>query len=327
MRLQTGIGLNGGLWSDAEAFLDRLDVAAEDPESAPARLIWNLLEANSLTKNFSALQPLDSIKRLRALTRRFVALQCDRTTVSHDEGLESWNAYKSWVERLRKSGDIHTILTFNYDLVLEKLGIDVPVNSQVPHLDAPGNADEQITIEQEMRVYALKLHGSVDWMRDQDGDFVKPSGNWNLQTCDGDTIAIASPGPCKNNCVEGPLSKLWDSGLRAISEADSIVFVGYRFPPSDAVARSKILQAIGRNKKAKQLTLNTVLGPNLTQSDSVRLKALLTYTAHNSDRIDEASDIRSLTASVGTFRLIEHPLWTEDFVTVWEPRLTCSGRY
>jgi hypothetical protein len=318
-------GSTNGLWVDAEAFLDRLDVATEHPNSPPARQFCDLLwHHKNIKVEPNTIEAMSAISQLRGAARRFVALQCHRITESHGAGLESWNAYNIWVEKLRASGGIHTVQTFNYDLVLERLGVEVPTNQNVHHLDTPSEKDEALTVEECERVYALKLHGSIGWMKSQDdGAFVQPRGNWHLPTCDGNNIGIAAPGPGKNICVDGPLKNLWTRGLAEIRRADSVIFVGYRFPPSDAMARSKLLEAIGQNEEAKHLTLNIVLGPKLGSDDNVRLKALLAYTAKNSRRIDIESGLRPLTA-YQTFQIIEHPLWAEDFVTVWQPTLTRS---
>ncbi len=256
-------GVNTGFWDDAETFLDRLDVAGRNSDSGPGRQM-----RVAFNNTYDDLVGVDAATatakffRLSGEARRFVALQCRRFTDSYDHGLESWGAYHSWVTKLQETGAIHTILTFNYDLVLEKLKIWTPITrfgeGQEPH-DRPEGG--------QTKVGGLKLHGSVDWRKSGASNrYEKAPDTWALSRCDPKDIAIAPPGPSKRECVDGPLKALWQVGLDVIRNADSIVFVGYRFPPSDAEARSKILDAIRCNKAKNGLTLNIVLGPRLSSS-------------------------------------------------------------
>jgi hypothetical protein len=322
-------GLESGLWADAETFLDRLDVAARKPNSGSRRQVRIAIDRRSI--NFAEpvtlwnQEPIasQSCKVLSGEARRFVALQCARFTDSHDEGLESWQAYRSWFKKIWHLGPNHRIVTLNYDTVLEKLGAEVtlPIEAQSRDSmyiqDVPG-----------ANVRVLKLHGSVGWKKAGDSYELAPE-DWKLPECDSSEIAIASPGPTKHEIVAGPLKNLWDAAIEAIQQADSIIFVGYRFPPSDAEARSRILGAIGKNKANNELTLNIVLGPNLGSADNVRLQALLRYTAQNCGRADlnktNPNNVFGMKQSnEPRFSIIEHSLWAEDFLTVWEPRLTGS---
>ena len=269
-------GTQAGFWEDAETFLDQLDVAGRNSQSGPGRQMRMIL--HGMTNDLLDLDASGMTRKLASLSgeaRRFVALQCGRFTDSYDEGLESWQAYRSWFEKIWHLGTNHRIVTFNYDSVLERLGVEILTPSEA--------ASRDLKFEQDLAgatVRGLKLHGSVEWKRTGIDSYERAPAGWNLHDCDSSEIAIASPGPTKHDSVKGPLKFLWAAAREAIEQADSIVFIGYRFPPTDAEARSRLLGAIGRNK-AKELTLNIVLGPNLGGDDNVRLKALLRYTAIN----------------------------------------------
>jgi len=60
----------------------------------------------------------------------------------------------------------------------------------------------------------------------------------------------------------------------ALKTADAIVFVGYRFPPTDSAARRILIDAIGENDK-QHIVLHTVLGPKVHDDQTERLKAML----------------------------------------------------
>jgi hypothetical protein len=313
-------GADLGFWEDAESFLDSLDVATQHTSSASARHFCPLINQHKkLNLDPNGLEVVEAIQSLRGDARRLVALQCKRPTNRYTEGLESWNTYSWWAQKLRETDRIvHTILTFNYDLVLEKLRIFAPTPNKVHQLEHVSESD--VPLEQTLKAFTLKLHGSLDWLRRKgDGEFYKPESNWDLAKCDGNDIGIAAPGPDKNGCVDGPLSALWAKGLSDLRKATSIIFVGYRFPPSDAVARTRLLTAIGANESG-HLSLNIVLGPKLLSDDNVRLRALLEYTVRNAGRVTGKSRDRVQK----TFAIIEHPLFAEDFVTVWTPGLTRS---
>jgi hypothetical protein len=307
-------GLDNDIWSDAEEFLDLLDVASNDINSGAGRQMCALVY-RGLEETFepnTEEQAVKVVSDLRGEARRFVALQCWRFAARSNTTSESWGAYRLWRDKLVNSGAHHIILTFNYDPVLDMLNVPIPI---------PSEASDGAMFQQTYgdSPYALKLHGSVAWKNEWPKGYVKPERSWELALCCSDQIAIAAPGPNKHECVDGPLKALWLQGLKEIRLADSIVFVGYRFPPSDAEARSRILGAIGDNKRLNGLTLNIVLGPKLGSDDNVRLRALLEYTALNSGRIPWK---RPLDRDQSGYKIIEHPLWAEDFLTVWEPRLT-----
>ncbi len=317
-------GLRSGFWEDAETFLDRLDVAGRESNSGPGRQMR--IAYNNVARSVLPPDGPDVTRKFASLSgeaRRFVALQCARFTDSYDEGLESWQAYRFWFKKIWHLGPIHRIVSFNYDWVLERLDAEIPTPSQAAsqdweyYQDLPGAT-----------VRCLKLHGSVGWKKTGVDSYEPAPENWNLYDCDSSEIAIAAPGPTKHESVKGPLRFLWAAAREAIEQADSIVFIGYRFPPTDAEARSRLLDAIGRNK-AKELSLNIVLGPSLGSDDNVRLKALLRYTVINRGRIEMGNLSQNMVLDAlendrARFSIIEHPLLAEDFLTVWEPRLTGS---
>jgi hypothetical protein len=72
------------------------------------------------------------------------------------------------------------------------------------------------------------------------------------------------------------MSILWQKARHAISQATRIVFVGYRFPPTDANARVEILTKIKVAHDSKTLTrVQIVLGPDEHDPHVVRMKKLL----------------------------------------------------
>jgi len=130
-------------------------------------------------------------------------------------------------------------------------------------------------------------------------------------------MVIATPGPTKMAVtVDGPLGSLWEAAESALKEAAAIVFVGYRFPPTDSAARRILIEAIGENE-AHHLTLHTVLGPNVHSAKAARLESMLRSAMERAGR----SEMRHPTGTGGTsgYYLRAHPLWAEDFLDLFDP--------
>src|SRR5262249_22181997 len=84
------------------------------------------------------------------------------------------------------------------------------------------------------------------------------------------------------------LNGLWSEALATIKIARRIVFVGYRFPPTDADAKRDILGTIAGHENSGALRIETVLGPRVESDDSVRLRKLLDFTRRlTRDQIDQ----------------------------------------
>jgi hypothetical protein len=203
---------------------------------------------------------------------------------------ERWEPYRDWISKL---GQTDYIITFNYDLVLEKLGRGKIITSS----DDAGRFD-RLEVPK-----ILKLHGSVDWQREGNGSsFSKSGDDFHALRCAPDAMAIATPGPSKK-AMASNLRVLWDMACTVLRKADHIIFIGYRFPPTDAQARSVLLRAISENDRPARYA-HVVLGPDLGSPDSRRLKQMLEY---------------SMTRKPLGQEVIQHPLWAEDYLSLINP--------
>ena len=120
---------------------------------------------------------------------------------------------------------------------------------------------------------AYKLHGSIDWQQVDAKVQKKPSSPPIALICEPSELCLATPGPMKAQMVAGhdaPLAPLWSSAVAAVENASAIVFVGYRFPPTDSFSRMRMLQAISRSGKSIPFT-----------SCSVRPWIVLTFVGSN----------------------------------------------
>lgn len=294
-----------GYWADAEEFLDFVDVACIDGSSKGPVL-------EQLTSERSASTTIHQLREWAILS---VASECSTYTEGADLENEAWGPYLHWKANLVREPD--AIITFNYDLVLEQM------------TSHPGCFGYQTVVTpNEDRAFMagvpiLKLHGSVNWAQKGDADesFQVVSGLRDFAAAQmvGSAPLIAAPGATKKRLCTGSFANIWTAATKHLVEADVIVFIGFRFPPSDSHARSVILGAIANNT-APYLRVHTVLGPNLNEPDTVRLTNLLHHAIRRSGKLNNTRSDRPPTVESAReknmYGLFPQPLYAEDFLSV-----------
>jgi len=296
-----------GYWEHAEEFLDFVD-AASDPASPRYALLNQLLRAKTQAH---------SVEELRDFALLSVASECSTyTTTDHLRG-ESWDPYLRFKNALVGAPD--AIITFNYDIVLERMNLNGEMDNfglhTVRHPYDPRYEGPKVPI--------YKLHGSANWIqKGDDRDTFGTVGRLSALMAPemkGFRPLIAAPGATKKLMCKGAFEQIWDDAKRELMLADVVVFIGYRFPPSDSHARSEILGALVEND-APYLRIHTVLGPNLNEPDTVRLTNLLHHTMrrsgkqHNDDPQGIVNQQEAQKQHV--YDLVQQPLWAEDFLSV-----------
>jgi hypothetical protein len=282
------------LWKHAEDYLDYLDTAAEKPDGVFARRLRLTLER--LAPLVGPDKPPLSANELRDAARRLVAAECCGFLEDADVTSERWASYVRWAGSL---GRLDTLITFNYDRVIETIpGTRIKVI--LPDTDDLSQAVASDCCPM------LKLHGSVDWR--MDGNRVTRSDNRTFAlTCADGELAVATPGPAKaKHANHQGVAKLWDAAGGRIEDADILVFVGYRIPHSDGLARERLLRAITISQEltdpGNRLSVHIVLGTDLQAAE--RLESLLTFTAPSFGHKGQPALIH------------RHPLYAEDFFGV-----------
>jgi hypothetical protein len=284
-------------WSDAEAFLDQLDAAAEGNPETPAASRMR----RAISMAVGEAWPLVTIDDMRSAARKLVAAECCAFLKDPNLAEERWQPYVSWAGEAKPTD---AIVTFNYDRVLELL-------------DSFGVVDPATGIEHAGKPNVFKMHGSVDW-QEQPGlkprKYMMHPDPENALNCPGFMIGLATPGPTKKIATES-LAKIWTPGCDKIRSAEVVVFVGYRFPKSDAEARERILGAISGNSEP-HVRLHVVLGPE-RNPDVVRLQELLRYAMNKRGRSEVSARGMTRLPTGLTYEVTIHALWAEDFFTVW----------
>ena len=175
-----------------------------------------------------------------------------------------------------------TVVTFNYDLLIERTVEQIASKSNDVEFYFPGcyrlgditlnsvNGMPAFTSAgaDEKGVSILKLHGSMNWQSKHTSEVPVPSAmfhpNRTLHVIDSPLISqglswtnrkriyymkpiIVPPVSGKRNMMHSKLIPLWDKAASALQEADRIVIVGYSCPPLDLEARMLLSENLRQN--------------------------------------------------------------------------------
>jgi hypothetical protein len=228
-------------WKHAEEFLSFVDGAAS-ASSHRHEIVRRLL-----TPWADGETPQLTPEVFRDRCAQSIAAECLFTLGAKPLELETWAPYLQWAS-FRSDND--TIITFNYDLVLETIGTVSALRAfgaQTVLIPAP-NARLNGLLGGAGVTNILKMHGSVDWV-DAGG---KVQRNPDVETTlrSGQVPLIGTPGPTKSVRSNGHFAPIWDEAEDRLTAANVIVFMGYRFPPSDSEARSAILRSVRENTQS-----------------------------------------------------------------------------
>ena len=133
----------------------------------------------------------------------------------------------------------NTIITFNYDTVLE----DALMNIQVP-IDYGFQQDWTIYDDswpkpdpKKKALKLLKIHGSVNWFQNQrelQNVTIYRSYELGVNKDKMPSRHVAIVPPTWRKDFSGPLSDVWRESIHALRDATRIIFVGFSFPDTDA---------------------------------------------------------------------------------------------
>jgi hypothetical protein len=301
------------IWDDAEEFLSFVDAAfGDDSDYDPlkrAELLGMIGRTeylhHSTVYEFGLTPPLiEAFLRKPAKTvRRALGFETSRF-LRHAKRDETWKPYLSWAKTLQPETD--SVVTFNYDLLLEKLG--KPLHAVMPGTPVPAG-----------KVPIFKMHGSTDWVTD---DAFSECGQVPNAIDDDLNLAIAAPGRSKASFSSALFKTVWDGAASAIKQAAEVVIVGYSFPKSDALARMTILDSLTEeNCGAKIRRAHLVLGPEVDTSKNRRVLELLRYRMGDTrpTHIDELPPIFNRQTAHDAL-LVRHRLWAEDFIADYNYR-------
>jgi hypothetical protein len=192
----------------------------------------------------------------------------------------------SELKRLKSPKDL-TIITFNYDLIIERIldGIAKTTDNKnsfafpgcyrLQNVSGMGRIKSDDVFSNPSHTHegvaVLKLHGSMNWVSKHTSYSPNPSAlfkpnrelhiayNTNIQS--GITLKkkrvsylkpiIVPPVSGKRNMMHKEILPLWNIASKALKEADRVIIVGYSCPPLDIEARILISESLQENKNKK----------------------------------------------------------------------------
>ena len=261
----------GQVWRDPEEFIDFIE-SAKSASGGAREFLEGVIGG----------VPVDLIADI---ARRMLAIECSIFLRGADPTTERWLPYRLWAPRFSRED---TIVTFNYDrvfeLLKEKCKAEVAHHEVANHYEVivpNGNADRQIGETRDLDCAPiLKLHGSVDWIAADGKIRADPAESLLAMPKTGEEIVLAVPGPNKIGVRDrfGEIRLLWKVARDAVQSASRIVFIGYRFPQTDAQSRVEILKAIQEaSANGNLLKVWIVLGPDEKHPDVARMLKLLRF--------------------------------------------------
>lgn len=183
-----------------------------------------------------------------------------------------------------------TVITFNYDCLLERLlrdvgwqryygyGLHIPLTHEAmptpPHTYSNQSYSEDMDTDPTSRVTVLKLHGSINWgtpiiAEDKTQAIYQlphPSGasmaDFTVQTEVGSPFTqyfkpvIVPPVLDKSLWYRNPTFKvIWNMAMEAIAQASEITFVGYSLRATDFMAEFMFRQAVSMQSIERKITI------------------------------------------------------------------------
>lgn len=311
--LYSFFGMDSGS-PDMEQLLERLDYceSAQDPEFVKQAVAHFGLPGPSTISN--GIGDINNWIRIR------IAIETSSFLSQLPDDSERWEPYKSWFLSLSNSD---TVLTFNYDGVVEKTALLV----DRPYFTGSDWQVRSLVNPSEGLPALLKLHGSSDWFYRSSVpkeiesvlvepiDIFDPHKNWADFITQGKQVLLGSPGLSKKRMSSELFKPLWDKASQAIGEAHVISIVGYSMPATDNLAKQLILESIAINKSLKQI--NIVLGPDSNSPRARRVYELCRQVALAREGAIVSNGVK-LTEREKIVRLSS--MYSQDFLPLHRPR-------
>lgn len=178
------------------------------------------------------------------------------------------------VKKLYNNNHI-SIITTNYDMVIDKAFCTEATNSQIDFgIEYRDIARDIIIYPQDIKLRYYKLHGSLNWlMCNMCGRYyINPAGSiahqefrtatdWgNTCHCNKDMrlkSVLVAPSIVRD-IRDSNLLQIWKAAVKAISQADKLILIGYSLPAEDLAIKSIILRGLNSSVKRDKLEVDVV---------------------------------------------------------------------
>ena len=320
-RLFCEIGKSEGRWADAEGLLAYVDSAhrdADDRKKKILRLMFNRMKTQIPGKTLTDVDFKFARARFLATPvaiRRALAAECSAFMDETHDNDEIWQPYRAWSRTLDPLRD--TVISFNYDLVLDRLSSDRHSKIRVLMPNECIEAHDRWEVPPAV-VPVLKLHGSVDWVENGE-EMVERSNVREILMKEEGIPFVAAPGRSKQEAVES-LDPLWRVAKSRLGSADTLVIIGYGFPPSDTRARMAIQNAFGGGAGTTSdiRRIEVVLGPDTSRPEARRVHSLLEAMDHHRRPVSTYEEADADRPNKLYFKV--RPLWAHDFIFDYQRR-------
>lgn len=169
-----------------------------------------------------------------------------------------------------------TIITFNYDLVIEEniqsAGTWNPINGFLAKVSGSTSEwarkwmrEKSAKQKRKTSIDLLKMHGSLGWRLYEENKAIRIKDRpYVVRAGQQETVAILGPG-WKKPIDRNPFKRFWREARLRIERAKTVMIIGYSLPETDLLARALFAEAI-RLKKARNHMLRKlfIVDPSVT---------------------------------------------------------------
>jgi hypothetical protein len=191
-------------------------------------------------------------------------------------------AHEAILKGLR-SGD--TVMTFNYDLVIEESFGSTPVwnpsdgyGTRIPGVtkDWPRIWLEKRNLPRSAKseILLLKLHGSLGWAPYQNGTIKLKPRPYLVRKGKPESVSVLPPGWNKRIDLN-PYKLFWREARLRLQKCKSLLIVGYSLPDTDLLARALFAEVVRTRSAGDYLDDFVVVDPD----PEVRRKLLKLFTS------------------------------------------------
>ena len=251
---------------------------------------------NSLINNVEFLLSLVSARTLGSTAGRgFNKYQMQiaiAQTIAHYVHLSEKNAnfVNIFVGKIRNSSNDTTIITLNYDDLIERscerVNIHYRYGFKRQGFDGTFNIDssdyngKMLDLdENKLSLPIYKLHGSYNWMAEQENinlisDMRRFFSNWEFwATNEWVRHSFVIEPPTIDKLYAGRiLSVIWGRAYDSLASAFHLIVIGYSFPENDGYVKYLLMASLVDNATLKQVT---IVDPSCNDSYKGRIKWLL----------------------------------------------------
>jgi hypothetical protein len=167
------------------------------------------------------------------------------------------------LERLKEND---TVVTFNYDLVIEESfpsaamwnpvdGYEIKTYGKTRGWTKRWLDDRNYDADSKSKIHLLKLHGSLNWESYPTGTAIKLKARpYLVSTRSGKTrfekILILAPG-WKKEIHRNPYKRFWRTARLQLEKCKTLIILGYSLPDTDLLAQSLLAEVV-RTRAARK---------------------------------------------------------------------------